>query len=88
MPAVIRPNKPWQNIKATLMIGLNFYRDTRSLYNPIASVKGSLKYAYSLFHPEPPPTGSLEVTQTETDAKGFAIYGVVRVSGLNVIPPC
>lgn len=88
MPAVLRPTKPWQNIKASLYIGLNFYQDKRSLYNPFASVKHSLKYAYSLFHPEPPATGSLEVAQTETDARGFAIYGMVRVSGVNIIPPC
>lgn len=88
MPAVIRPSKPWQNIKASLLIGLDFYRDTRSLYNPIASVKHSLKYAYSLVHPGPVPTGSLEVSQVETDAQGFAIYGLVRVSGTSVIPPC
>jgi hypothetical protein len=88
MPAALRPKKPWQNIKATLFIGLNFYQDTRSLYNPIASVKHSLKYAYSLLHPEPPPHGSLEVAQAETDARGFAIYGTVRVAGRNVIPPC
>lgn len=88
MPAVIRPNKPWQNIKATLYIGLNFYQDSRSLYNPFASVKDSLKYAYSLLNPKPPPTGSLEVSRTETDAQAFALYGTVRVSGRNVIPPC
>lgn len=88
MPAIIRPNKPWQNIKASLYIGLAFYQDKRSLYNPIASVKHSLRYAYSLFHPKPPETGSLEVAQTETDARGFALYGLVRVSGVNVIPPC
>jgi len=88
MPAVIRPKKPWQNIKATLYIGLAFYQDKRSLYNPIASVKHSLKYAYSLFHPKPQPTGSLEVSQTETDARGFAIYGLVRVGGVNVVPRC
>lgn len=88
MPAVIRPNKPWQNIKASLYIGLNFYQDSRSLYNPFASVKHSLRYAYSILHPKPAPTGSLEVAQTETDARGFAIYGLVRVGGMNVVPPC
>lgn len=88
MPALIRPSKPWQNIKATLYIGLDFYKDKRSLYNPIASVKHSLHYAWDVLHPQPPPNGELEVSRTETDAQGFAIYGTVRTAGVNVIPPC
>lgn len=88
MPALIRPSKPIQNLKASLYIGLDFYQDTRSLYNPYASVRHSLVYAYSLLHPKPPPHGSLEVAGNATDATGYAIYGTVRVGGTGIIPPC
>lgn len=88
MPALLHFT-PARNLKGSLLVGLDFYRDTRSLYNPIASVKHSLRYAYSVFDPKPPPPGpGLDVAGVETGAQGFALYGTVRVSGTNVVPPC
>lgn len=43
-----------------------------------------------LFKGEPKPLGmpGLEVGSTDSGTEGFAIYGTVRVSGTNVVPPC
>lgn len=90
MPAALHFT-PARNLKGSLLVGLDFYRDTRSLYNPIASVKHSLRYAYSIWEPssvKPPKGPGLEVSRVETDSTGFAIYGLVRVGGTNVVPPC
>lgn len=92
MPDALNPLKPWQHAKASALIlykrlqgGGNWGAFWTSPWGTI----GTLKYVYGTFiDPQPPPTGSLEVETAESDAQAFAIYGTVRVSGLNVIPPC
>ncbi|MEJ1960717.1 MAG: hypothetical protein WDO56_03910 [Gammaproteobacteria bacterium] len=39
-----------------------------------------------LFQDPKMPTGSLEVARSESDPKGFALYGMVRTGGTSVIP--
>lgn len=81
---------PWQAAKAPALIlyqrlqgGGNF----GALWTSPWGTYGTLKW---LLDGEPaiPRGPGLEVGSTETDKRGFAIYGTVRVSGTNVVPPC
>jgi hypothetical protein len=90
MPDALNPLKPWDHAKASFFIlytRLQGGGELGALWTSPWGTYGTLKYAYGTFiNPEPPPTGSLEVSLAETDAEAFAIYGTVRVSGVNVIP--
>lgn len=87
MSDAINPLKPWQHIKSTLFIGYYRFKDGR-LYSPWGMFETAW-YAHKTFvdpRPRKQPTGHLDVSITESDARGFAIYGMVRVSGTSVIP--
>ena len=89
MPDALNPLKPWQHAKASFLIAYRRLQGGALEANPWGTLR-TLKYAYGTFikDPDPRPTGSLEVATSESDTQAFAIYGTVRVSGVNVIPPC
>jgi len=90
MPDALNPMKPWQHAKASFFVAWRRLQGGALEANPWGTFR-TLKYVYGtiLEYDRPKqPTGSLEVSLTETDMQGFAIYGTVRVSGVNVIPPC
>lgn len=79
---------PWDQFKASVEVGSYVSRKGVS-YIPFAAFIESAKYSYR-YHirgVRPPRSPGLEVSGSENDADGFAIYGLVRVSGINVIPP-
>lgn len=79
---------PWDQFKASIEVGLYSIRDGR-IYLPWLAILEGLKYSYR-YHIRgvtPPRSPGLEVPGSENDVNGFAIYGMVRVSGVNVIPP-
>ena len=79
---------PWDQFKASVEAGLYSIRGGR-IYLPWLAILEGLKYSYR-YHirgVKPPRGPGLEVSGAESDAAGFAIYGMVRVSGVSVIPP-
>jgi hypothetical protein len=92
MPDALNPLKPWEHAKASALIlytRLQGGGNWGALWTSPWGTYGTLKYAYGTFiNPRPAPTGSLEVSLSESDAQAFAVYGTVRVSGTNAIPPC
>jgi hypothetical protein len=89
MPDAVNPLKPWQHAKASFFIAWRRLSGGALEANPWGTYV-TLKYVYGTFlrDPDPPDAGSLEVSRSEPDTEGFALYGMVRVSGVNVIPPC
>lgn len=90
MPDAANPFKnPWQAAKAPFLIAWNRLQGGALTANPYGTLK-TLRYVYGtiLYPPDKPRPPGLEVSQSESDAQGFALYGMVRVSGINVIPPC
>lgn len=79
---------PWEQVKASTENFLYAIRDGR-LYLPWLAILEGLKYSYkyNIRGVKPPRGPGLEVPGTENDTVGFAVYGLVRVSGVNVIPP-
>jgi len=80
---------PWQAAKAPFFIAYRRLQGGALEANPYGTY-ATLKWLFDdyLGPPKRPYSQGLEVGTTETDADGFAIYGIVRVSGTNVIPPC
>lgn len=90
MPAALNPIKhPWQAAKAPFLIAYNRLQGGAITANPYGTLK-TLRYVYGtiLYPADKPRPPGLEVSQSEGDTEGFALYGTVRVSGVNVIPPC
>jgi hypothetical protein len=98
MPASLKealnPLKPWQHAKTSAAIlnqRLHGGGNWGALYTSPWGTLKTVKYVYRYVidpRDEKSPSEGMEVSQAETDARGYAIYGTVRVSGVNVIPPC
>lgn len=96
MSEVIRnlsPVKPWQHAKQSFNVF--YYRiygggaTLRSLYTSPWGTAKTFGYIWKTYidpRDARSPSEGMDVSQTETAARGFAIYGTVRVSGVNVIP--
>jgi hypothetical protein len=80
---------PWQAAKAPFFIAYRRLQGGGLEANPYGTY-ATLKWMFDdYFAPRPEPRSmGLEVGTGGTDADGFAIYGLVRVSGTSVIPPC
>lgn len=96
MSAVIKnlsPLKPWQHAKQSFNVF--YYRiygggaTLRSLYTSPWGTAKTFGYIWKTYidpRDARSPSEGMDVSQSETDARGFAIYGIVRVGGSNVIP--
>lgn len=83
---------PWEAAKAPLLIlnqRLHGGGDWGALWTSPWGTYGTIKWIVDNYTRAPkfPRGPGLNVVGTETDANAFAIYGVVRVSGVSVIPP-
>lgn len=78
---------PWQAAKAPFFIAYRRLSGGALEANPYGTY-ATFKYLINDYFAEKkvPRGPGLEVGGNQTDATGFAIYGVVRVSGTNVIP--
>jgi hypothetical protein len=80
---------PWQAAKAPFVIAYRRIQGGALEANPYGTYATLKWLADDYFGSRKPPRGpGLEVGTGGTDADGFAIYGLVRVSGTSVIPPC
>lgn len=78
---------PIEQIKQSTLAGLYGGRNGASSI-PFVAIFQALQYSWR-FHiknVKAPRSAGLNVQITTSDAQGLAIYGVVRVSGTNVIP--
>lgn len=80
---------PWEAAKAPFFIAYRRLSGGALEANPYGTY-ATLKWLFDDYFgpPKKPYSPGLEVGGNETDATGFAIYGVLRVSGTSVIPPC
>lgn len=80
---------PWQAAKAPFVIAYRRLSGGALEANPYGTY-ATFKYIFGdYFADKKTPRGpGLDVGSNQTDATGFAIYGLVRVSGTSVIPPC
>lgn len=90
IPHALNPiQHPWQAAKGGFLVAWRRLQGGALEANPWGTLV-TLRYVYGtiLYPPDKPRAPGLEVAQTESDAQGFALYGTVRASGVNVIPPC
>lgn len=80
---------PWEAAKAPFFIAYRRLQGGALEANPYGTY-ATFKWIFNDYFgpPRTPSSQGLELGSNQTDATGFAIYGVVRVSGTSVIPPC